>query len=134
MIPQMQAVIDEGRTSRRRSGRLMMKKGKDYNQMNRGEDLIINPGTSEVAKHMQEETHSKEDISLKVVQSETNWFKRGIRESIAIRKVNPSLNIDKGRFHLSEVWTKILSQSKEAVASHNARDPHEVIQITAEDD
>ena len=40
--------------------------------MNEGQKIIINPGTSKVAKHMQ-----TEDITYKIVVNENNWHKRG---------------------------------------------------------
>ena len=99
-------------TNRRRSGRLLQKEKKDYKKMNRGEDVIINPGNSVVAQHLQEKTHCNHDqIEYNIITQEPNWLKRGIREAIEIRKREPNLNIDQGRYHLSELWTRILNQS-----------------------
>ena len=74
-----------------------------------------------------EENHREEDITIKVISTESNWYKRGIKESIEIRKRNPTLNADLGRFHLSDIWTNVFkNQSKlEDNAAQSARNSNE---------
>ena len=110
--------VVEDHNGRRRSGRLKKKAGVDYRQLDRGEEIIINPGNSEIAKHMQESTHNKEDVTCEIIQNEDNWYRRGVKEAIEIRRRAPTLNIDKGRYHLSEIWTKVIKQSNEGNALH----------------
>ena len=89
--------------------------------MNEGKRIIINAGTSEVAKHMQSHDHEENEINYNVIGSESNWLKRGIRESIEIRKRRPTLNADEGRYHLSQIWTKVLKRQSENIAAFATR-------------
>ena len=81
-----------------------IKEPSDYKVLNEGRKLIINTGGSEVAEHMQQQSHGKDDIDYDIIGNEDNWFKRGIKEAIEIRKRNPTLNADEGRYHLSPIW------------------------------
>ena len=101
---------EEINTRTRKSARLSTKKNTDYKILNEGRKIIINPGTSEVAKHMQQEYHEKEDIEYNIIGNECNWYRRGIREAIEIRKRAPTLNADQGRYYLSQIWTKTLQR------------------------
>ena len=80
----------------------------DYKELNNGKKIIINPGASEVAKHLQSQDHKTEDIQYSIVGNEENWRRRGIREAIEIRRRKPTLNADDGRFHLSAIWNKTI--------------------------
>ena len=97
----------------KKSSRLLKKNNLDYKEMNEGKKLIINAGTSEVAKHIQSEDHKKEDIQYEIIEKGSNWYKRGIKEAIEIRKRTPTLNADEGRYHLSHIWSKTLKRQSE---------------------
>ena len=101
---------NEINTSTRQSSRLSKKTNINYKKMNEGKKIIINPGTSKVAKHMQNEEREKEDIDYRIIGNETNWYKRGIKEAIEIRRKRPTLNADDGRYHL---WTKTIQRQSE---------------------
>ena len=58
-------------------------------------------GGSEVAEHMQQQSHGRNDINYVIIGNEDNWLKRGIKEAIEIRKRNSTLIEDEGRYHLS---------------------------------
>ncbi len=90
----------------KRSERLSKQERLDYKTLNVGKRLIINTGGSEVAEHMQHENHEDTDIEYKIIGTESNWYKRGIREAIEIRRRKPSLNQDEGRYNLSQIWNK----------------------------
>ena len=53
---------------------------------------------------MAREEHEKCDLGHSIICTEDNWFKRGVKEAIAIRKIKPSLNLDDGRYHLSSMY------------------------------
>ena len=77
--------------------------------MNQGKKIIINAGSSEVAEHMQKNEHDERiDIEYKIIGTEANWLKRGIKEAIEIRRKKPTLNSDEGRYYLSQIWTKTI--------------------------
>ena len=97
---------DTNEEQQRRSTRLAKKEKVDYKELNNGEKFIENAGTSEVAKHMMENAHTKEDMELEILDYENNWYKRGVKEAIQIRRHHPTLNIDQGRYYISPIWNK----------------------------
>ena len=107
----------------RRSTRLAGKEQINYVKLNTGEKSIENTGTSEVAKHIMEHGHNKADMELSILGYENNWTKRGIKEAINIRRYNPSLNADKGRYKLSQIWTDVIARETETLERIN-RYPH----------
>ena len=63
----------------------------------------------------------KEDVSI--LTSEQDWVKRGVKEALFIRALNPSINIDPGRHNLSTHFDKILKSvidKPPSPAPHNA--------------
>ena len=52
--------------------------------------------------------HQKEDFKYSIIYTEENWFKQGIKEAIAIRKMRPTLNLDEGRYHLSAIYNHLI--------------------------
>jgi len=57
------------------------------------------------------DVHEKEDLQFQVLCTDENWFQRGVKEAIAIRKLQPTLNQDEGRYHLSAMYTKFIRTS-----------------------
>ena len=57
---------------------------------------------------MASEIHEKSDLGHSIICTEDNWFKRGVKEAIAIRKIRPTLNLDDGRYHLSAMYDKFI--------------------------
>ncbi len=52
---------------------------------------------------------------VKVLDKETNWFRRGVKEAINIKRTNSDLNRDRGRHYLPRSYNRIiLSQSRDA--------------------
>ena len=80
--------------------------------MDSGTDILIEDKetTSEVAEHMASGPHEKEDMECEILGYEDNWWKRGIREAIDIRRHKPTLNKDKGRYNLGPIWTEIIEE------------------------
>ena len=61
--------------------------------------------TSEVSKHIHIEhpEHSVELENTEILTTESRWFERGVKETIYIRALNPSLNRHGGRYNLPPV-------------------------------
>ena len=65
--------------------------------------------SSHVFKHLKETDHkfdSTEDVKL--LHTESNWFKRGVAESIKILQHGPSINRDGGRHKLPVLYREVL--------------------------
>ena len=75
--------------------------------MNEG-PKIQSEGSTEFSAHVATDTHEKSDLRHKILYIEKNWFKRGIKEAIAIRKIRPTLNLDDGRHHLSAMYDQFI--------------------------
>ena len=65
-------------------------------------------GNTEVSKHVAHTEHQKEDVSIKAISYDRNWFTRGVREAIEIKRRQPKLNIDGGRYNLNPIYDNIL--------------------------
>ena len=84
---------------------------------------------------MQRDEHGKDDIEYRIIGSEPNWLKRGIKEAIEIKKNRPTLNDDEGRFHLSAIWTKPLRrQIRNPLQRTQNNGSHDATSSLAEDD
>ncbi len=46
----------------------------------------------------------------KMLEVESKWFERGVKEAIHIRVTHSHLNKDGGRYNLPRVWTNILNE------------------------
>ena len=90
----------------RRSKRKVTKK--DYRRMHEGTNQILTEGNTEFSAHVASDEHEKDDFEFSILCTEENWFKRGIKESIAIRKIRPTLNLDDGRYHLSPIYDSLI--------------------------
>ena len=62
-------------------------------------------GTSEVSKHLATSNCRKADVDISVIGSEQFKRKREIRESLAINRINPSLNLDDGGYQVPSIYT-----------------------------
>ena len=67
--------------------------------------------SSEVAAHIHIESpgHHLEFDKVRILDRETRYFERGVKEAIHIRANQPSLNKDGGRHRLSRVYDPILT-------------------------
>ena len=91
----------------RRSSRSTRKKI-DYKKMDKGEDLPLTEGSTEFSKHVASNHHEKSDLQFTILCTDDNWFNRGVKEAIAIRKIQPTLNQDEGRHHLPKMYDKLI--------------------------
>ena len=74
-------------------------------------DQLLNPGTTEFSAHVASNTHNKSELEVKILCTDDNWFNRGVKEAIAIRKIRPTLNADEGRHHLSAMYNQLIKSS-----------------------
>ena len=70
------------------------------------------------------------DSQVKVLHQEPNWFKRGVAESIYIMQEEPTLNRDKGRHTLPEIYRELLNRDRSGhgnrcIATEDASPPDE---------
>ena len=74
-------------------------------------------------QHAKEHKHHFRKEDLTTLSSEQDWVKRGIKEAIYIKTLNPSINIDPGRHTLSSHFDSILKNAINTPpdpAPHNA--------------
>ena len=100
-----------GSTGSRRSKRTPTKKRINYEKVQKGKNQQLTEGNTEFSAHVASDTHEEEDMEWTVLGTEENWFKRGVKEAIAIRKIKPTLNKDDGRYHLSPMYNKLIRTS-----------------------
>ena len=67
--------------------------------------------SSEVSQHLYIDSpgHHVDFDKVKVLDRDTRWFERGVKEAIYIRAAQPSLNKDGGRHRLPRVYDPILT-------------------------
>ena len=77
-----------------------------------GEHRRPSSTTSEVSKHIHSDNpnHSITLDNTKILTVEPKWFDRGVKESIYIRALSPSLNRDGGRYNLPPIWNNIIKE------------------------
>ena len=78
---------------------------------NEGSNQLLTEGATEFSKHVASDVHDKTDLEFTVVCKDDNWFARGVKEAVAIRKVKPTLNQDEGRYNLSPMYDKFIRSS-----------------------
>ena len=103
----------------RRSERQKQKKKKDYKVMNEDSEQLLTAGNTEFSAHVASGRHGKEDLRFSVLCTDDNWFRRGVKEAIAIRKLKPTLNKDGGRYHLSKIYDSFIRSSVTMTTSRN---------------
>ena len=74
-------------------------------------DQQLTQGNTDFSAHVATDIHEKKDLKFSVLCTEENWFKRGVKEAIAIKKLKPSLNKDQGRYHLSAIYDDFIRTS-----------------------
>ena len=99
----------------RRSSRL--KEKVDYKALHENKNQQITLGNTDFSAHVATDVHEKKDLKFSVLCTEQNWFKRGVKEAIAIKKIKPTLNKDQGRYHLSPLYDEFIRTSVEFTTS-----------------
>ena len=64
--------------------------------------------TSAMAHHLHYNNHKLTERNCKILDRESDWRKRGIKEAIYIRKNAPTLNRDEDRHQLTGTWDNLL--------------------------
>ena len=100
---------NQNRISTRRSSRT--KKKVDYKAMSEGSNQLLNEGNTEFSAHVASDTHNKDELKYSILYTDDNWFRRGVKEAIAIKKIKPTLNKDDGRHHLSAMYDNLIRSS-----------------------
>jgi hypothetical protein len=60
--------------------------------------------TSKVKEHMHSHDHYYTNRNITILDKDTNWLPRGIRESLQIRALKPTINADQGRHKLPHCY------------------------------
>ena len=77
----------------------------------REKNIIMNEGMTAVSEHMAKYNHKEGDIESKILDTETTWRRRIIKENIAIKKLNPDLNVmEEGKAPLSALYNNLPSK------------------------
>ena len=90
----------------RRSKRISDKEKPNYFELARGGTLHTTEGTTVVAQHVTK-VHDRDNFESKIIARESSWYRRGIKEALAILKHKPKLNEDHGRHPISQIYTII---------------------------
>ena len=90
----------------RRSKRISQKEKTNYFELATGGTLHTTEGNTAVAQHVTR-VHDKDNIESKILTTESSWYRRGIKEALAILKHQPKLNEDHGRHPISQIYTII---------------------------
>ena len=77
--------------------------------------------SSPVGQHLAERKYSFSDDNVKILHKESNWFRRGVAESIHITEEEPELNRDRGRHTLPAIYRELI-MSRDNTSSTQSRD------------
>ena len=74
--------------------------------------------SSPVGAHLHSHHHSFEADNISVLDRDSRWFQRGVKEAIHIAATSPTLNRDRGRHVLPAVYNSlIVAQSHDSGSS-----------------
>ena len=77
--------------------------------------------SSPVGHHMGYNKHNVDSQNIRIVDRDSRWFQRGVREAIQIRSRSPTLNRDRGRHNLPSVYNTIV-RSRDTAAVMKAEE------------
>ena len=97
--------------------------------MHEGSNQLLTKGNTEISAHVESDVHNKEELKYSILYTDDNWYRRGVKEAIAIKKIKPTLNKDDGRHHLSAMYDKLIRSSvamktSEREAKDGSEDQH----------
>ena len=72
--------------------------------------------SSPVGHHMGYSKHKVDSQNIRIVDRDSRWFQRGVREAIQIRSRSPTLNRDRGRHNLPSVYNTIVRDTRMTAA------------------
>ena len=79
-----------------------------------------------IMQHTADAQHHFRSEDVKIIAREDDYFKRGIREAMAIRALSPSLNRNEGRHTLPHCWDSPLKatiKKPKPPATHDPAEP-----------
>ena len=76
-------------------------------------------------QHAADKNHHFRTTDIKILSKEEDYFKRGIRESVMIRALDPSLNRNEGRHELPHCYDSIIKKTIKRPAPPVPHDPSE---------
>jgi hypothetical protein len=79
--------------------------------------------TSKVKEQMHSHDHYYSDRNITILDKDTNWLPRGIRESLQIRALNPSINADQGCYKLPHCYDGIIKDRLVPIFKHKIQAP-----------
>ena len=71
----------------------------------------MNEGSIDFSADVASDNHEKNELRPSVLCPEENWYERGVKEAVAIRKIKPTLNKDQGRHKLSPIYDNLIRTS-----------------------
>ena len=80
---------------------------------------------SAIMQHAADAQHHFRSEDVKILSRESGWRERGIRESIYIRGLSPSLNRNEGRHHLPHCYDSLIKKTIKKPESPKTHDPSE---------
>ena len=81
---------------------------------------------SAIMQHAADAQHHFRTEDVKIIAREDDYFKRGIKEAMAIRALSPSLNRNEGRHTLPHCWDSLIKaaiKKPEPPATHDPAEP-----------
>lgn len=81
--------------------------------------------SSPVCHHLKYNKHTLDKDNIKILDRESRWFERGVKEAIHIRSRSPSLNRDQGRHKLPPVYDTLVKSHDTSTAAAVSCDPHQ---------
>ena len=88
------------------------------------------PYSRPVGEHLSECRHKLDPEETKILEQESRYFQRGVREAIFIRARAPSLNRDGGRHHLPHIYDTLVKSCDTRAAAEVSHDRMSVTQGT----
>ena len=81
----------------------------DYKAMDSGKGQMLSIGNTLISEHMATTDHNDGDIEIKLIDFETNWKRRKLKETLAINRVQPTLKEKEGDY-ISPIFDSVPSK------------------------
>ena len=83
---------------------------------------------SAIYSHLKVSKHTFEDEDIVVLDKETKWFERGVKEAIYVRREKPSLNRGGGlRHNLSKTYDRAIRKIPLCLSSNDNSSPSRIV-------
>ena len=79
----------------------------------------------QVGHHMGYNKHKLDSQNIGIVDRDSRWFQRRVREAIQIRSRSPTLNCDRGRHNLPSVYDTIVRSRDTRMTAAVSRDQNQ---------